>query len=60
MIKLDVQDYCHDCPYFEVEVASSSMFYANDTRMNPTDTVVRCTRGKSCKRIWTRKKEEED
>lgn len=30
MIKLDVAEYCHDCPEFEPEVLNKNVFYDDD------------------------------
>lgn len=30
MIKLDVAEYCHDCPNFEPEVVNKRVIYDND------------------------------
>ena len=52
MIKLDVQDYCHRCPHFEVEVTGGpSVLYSADEQIPEiimADTVIRCTRAKKC------------
>ena len=52
MIKLDVQDYCHKCPYFEAKVTGGpSSFYSTDGEVAEiimADTVIRCTRAEKC------------
>ena len=52
MIKLDVQDYCHKCPYFEAKVTGGpSSFYSTDgevVEIIMADTVIRCTRAEKC------------
>ena len=52
MIKLDVQEYCHDCDGFEADVEHPQ--HAYDMHGNPiysSDTLVRCGRRKLCKNI---------
>ena len=52
MIKLDVQEYCHKCPYFEAKVTGGpSSYYSKDgevVEIIMADTVIRCTRAKKC------------
>ena len=52
MIKLDVQEYCHKCPYFEAKVTGGpSSFYSTDgevVEIIMADTVIRCTRAEKC------------
>ena len=52
MIKLDVQEYCHKCPDFEVKVTGGpSSFYGTDgevVEIIMADTVIRCTRAEKC------------
>lgn len=52
MIKLDVRDYCHRCPNFEVEVTGGpSAAYNTDgetVEIFMADTVIRCTNAEKC------------
>ena len=52
MIKLDVQEYCHKCPYFDAKVTGGpSSFYSTDgevVEIIMADTVIRCTRAEKC------------
>ena len=52
MIKLDVQEYCHKCPYFEAKVTGGpSSYYSKDgevVEIIMAGTVIRCTRAKKC------------
>lgn len=45
MIKLDIQDYCHNCPIFEPECVK---YYADN---KCTMTLVSCTRKGICANI---------
>ena len=52
MIKLDVQEYCHECPYFDAKVTGGpSLFYSTDgevVEIIMADAVIRCTRAEKC------------
>ena len=52
MIKLDVQDYCHRCPYFEAvmvpEYGNKRQGRAIVEMVATGDTVIRCTRAEKC------------
>lgn len=52
MIKLEVEDYCHDCRAFDPETEEVTVY----TLGNPyhTDTVVRCRNAKWCARMMQR------
>ena len=54
MIKLDIQDYCHDCLEFEADVERGQkclMYSMADTMVHQTDTIVRCKHRNRCKAI---------
>lgn len=43
MIRLEVESYCHECPYFEAEVKNSQVLYANfEIYEIAGDTIVTC------------------
>ena len=55
MIKLDVQEYCHECPYFEAEMVPG---YCNKrigggaVEMVPSgDTLVKCKNWLMCRLV---------
>ena len=49
MIKLDVDNYCQNCDYFESEVNILD-FYGNDTLLN-RDTLITCRNRARCKSL---------
>ena len=49
MIKLDVDNYCQNCDYFEPEVNTLD-FYGNDTLLN-RDTLITCRNRTRCKSL---------
>lgn len=54
MIKLDISDYCQNCPYFEPTVHSRpTTFYVNDEKNSVYlgDTIVRCESRSKCAEI---------
>lgn len=53
MIKLDVQDYCHDCADFEPRVQLPTILYGNDgSKMIVGDTIVDCEDSTRCARLY--------
>ena len=48
MIRLDVEDYCQDCPEFEAEVLKDRKFYGFT---EGTDTIIRCEHYIRCQRM---------
>lgn len=43
MIRLEVESYCHECPYFEAEAKNSQVLYANfEIYEIVGDTIVTC------------------
>lgn len=55
MIKLEVEDYCHDCRAFDPETEEVTV-YTLDNPYNTynTDTIVRCRNAKWCARMMQR------
>ena len=57
MIKLDVQEYCHDCLDFVADVERGQKCVIDDfasftgSRVYQTDTIVRCKYRNRCKAI---------
>ena len=52
MIRLEVEDYCHECRAFQPDVEESVVYsdvFGNE--VVKTDTVVRCKTRKLCKRL---------
>ena len=45
MIKLKVEDYCHECPAFEADVDTSGWY---DPQSQEEDTIIRCRYRKRC------------
>lgn len=46
MIKLDVADYCHDCPYFEANVRTDIL--SDPWEPAKADTLITCTEKVKC------------
>lgn len=55
MIRLDVQEYCQECPMFEA-VTDHLAVRTNSVRgeRGPVDSVVRCERADVCREIYKR------
>ena len=55
MIRLDVQDYCQECPMFEA-VTDKLDVMTNSVRgeHGPVNRVVRCERADACREIYKR------
>lgn len=52
MIKLDVQEYCHDCPCFEAETdTEDNYFFDGHLVVRPGDTIIRCENRNLCARL---------
>jgi hypothetical protein len=50
MIRLEIRDYCADCPDFEPDVEKSQALECGDEIIR-SDTVIRCRYRKRCTRI---------
>lgn len=50
MIKLDVNEHCHDCPYFQPEATTKHAEITADCviYVGATETVVQCRDRKRC------------
>lgn len=51
MIKLDVEEYCHDCPYFEaVNVSRIETYYAGEEEKFYVygDIIIQCENKAKC------------
>ena len=51
MIKLEIEDYCHDCQAFDPEVEGSIVYCTDHEVYHRTHTIVRCKAHKLCKRL---------
>ena len=59
MIKLKVEEYCHNCPDFEADVTKTDKVYASnydwltDSRVELTrsDTIVTCAHANRCRAV---------
>lgn len=52
MIKLEVEEYCNECPEFEPDVESESYHYNDDLKcqtIHYCKKTIRCTHAKRCK-----------
>lgn len=61
MIKLDVEDYCQECPFFEPMLSAkpSALFADGKIYMNCGDYIIRYKRYGCCKRMYNLQKENE-
>lgn len=53
MIKLEVEDYCQNCPKFEAEVENPANIYnafGDDDYIG--DTIIRCEHRKQCQKVF--------
>ena len=48
MIKLLVEEYCHECPEFYPEKVGGEAFYGDNELIYMSDTIVRCDNYKKC------------
>lgn len=48
MIVLDIQPYCQDCLVFDPDVERPQKVYSLDEELIISDTVIRCSRRKTC------------
>lgn len=48
MIVLDIQPYCQDCLVFDPDVERPQKVYNLDEELIISDTVVRCSRRRTC------------
>lgn len=55
MIKLDVAEYCHDCPEFEPEVLNKNVIYDDDGECRGLlgTMFVDCEHRHTCRRFMT-------
>lgn len=51
MIKLDVFEYCHDCPDFKADVDINPIVIHDCGCVCATDTIIRCTHREKCRKI---------
>lgn len=48
MIKLLVEDYCHECPEFYPEKIGGDAFYSEDDLVYISDVIIRCDNYERC------------
>lgn len=48
MIRLEVESYCQDCPYFQPHVHKPEWFYADSEPYYFGDTIVTCKNKTQC------------
>ena len=51
MIKLLVEDYCHNCPEFYPEKVGGEVLYANGDIVGVSTTFIMCDNYEKCQRI---------
>lgn len=51
MIKLNVKEYCHDCPNFEAEQHRSILYSGANTIECMSDCVINCKHESTCNKI---------
>lgn len=53
MIKLEIEEYCQDCPQFEAEVENPVPLYAAGMIYEYVgDTTIRCEHRERCKNVY--------
>lgn len=58
MIRLEVQDYCHNCPEFNPDVECPHAIRTGHGDVILSDTVIRCERADICAVIYKRAQKE--
>lgn len=58
MIRLEVKDYCHNCPEFQPDVEHPHALRTGHGDVILSDTVIRCERTDICEIIYKRAKKE--
>lgn len=48
MIKLEVEEYCQECPAFEPDVDSNTWYDPTDNLPSVSDTIIHCRYRKRC------------
>ena len=51
MIRVDVQEYCHECTGFEPDTERPIRMFSGDNCVVQTDTVIRCEYRGRCESI---------
>lgn len=51
MIRIDIQEYCHECVDFKPDVERPVRMFGDDNAVIQTDTVVRCEYRGRCEAI---------
>lgn len=54
MIKLEIEDYCKECPDFNEDVQKPDKYYADGEVFIVGDTVIRCEHRERCERLKKR------
>lgn len=61
MIRLEVEEYCENCPEFTPEVEKPTVLYANcEVYEVYGDTIIRCECRNRCRRIFDHIKKEKN
>ena len=48
MIRIDVEEYCHNCLDFSPDVTQPQRYYAGEKELVFSDTIVQCEYRKRC------------
>lgn len=51
MIRIDVEDYCHECLDFSPSMTRASRIFSDNMEVTMTDTIVQCEHRKRCANI---------
>lgn len=53
MIKLDVKEYCQECPDFEADIESISYpTFVGDDEVKYHDSIIRCEHRDKCQQLY--------
>ena len=51
MIRLNVEDYCHQCMDFDPDVTQAKRMFTDDDDIALTDTIIQCEHRRRCEAI---------
>lgn len=54
MIKLEIENYCEECPDFDADVQKPDKYYADGKVIMVGDTIIRCEHRERCERLKKR------
>ena len=51
MIRLDVKEYCHECPHFAAVQQGPEVLYASEEEIYISEAVISCAHAAECEAI---------